>query len=180
MIRKIVISCGVLLCALFCSAASALEFKLPFQPRQLADNAKQQGLPDGVEIDAELDALKISVPAGISVDEPVTMEHVVNIPSQAAGKVVTFKIKVSASRFRFDSGNAGDASVTLAGKSIRIPQGSYSWRVLTFKNVKCPADRKLKIVVTARNFSGTLKLKEPTAQMDISPAAYRNRKRKKK
>ena len=180
MMHRIFIWQGFLLCALFCLTARAVEFRLPVQPRQLAESAKKEGLPEGVSVEPEMDALKISAPNGIESNQTVTVEHIVNVPPQAAGKVVTFKIKVSASEFRFGSGGGNAAAVTIGGQSVRIPQGNYSWRVLTFKNVKCPADRKLKISVALSHFSGTLRLKEPTAQMEMSSAMRRDLKRKRK
>ena len=158
--------CGWLIaCVMTAGALQGMDINLPFDPVKIADKAQSAGLPKGVTVAEELGALKIASAAGVKLTEAVTVEESVGIPSQVAGREVLVKIKVSGRDFRFDGGQSG-ASISIAGSAVALPRGNFSWRTINTK-VKCPANGKLPITVKLQNFSGTLMLKEPIAQIDI-------------
>ena len=158
--------CGWLLaCVMMAGTLQGMDIRLPFDPVKIADKARSAGLPEGVTVTEELGALKIASAAGVKLAETVTVEESVGIPSQVAGREILVKIKVSGRDFRFDGGKSG-ASISIAGSAVALPRGNFSWRTVGTK-VRCPANGKLPISVKLQNFSGTLMLKEPIAQIEI-------------
>ena len=126
----------------------------------------------------ELSALKIAAPAGVELPETVTLEENVSIPPQLAGREVSVRIKVSGRYFRL-KGNPNGISVSIAGRAIPLPQGNFGWRTVSAK-IKCPPGGKLPITIGVRNFSGTLMLKEPSAQIDIPRSLPKGLKKRRK
>ena len=171
--------CGWLIaCVVTAGTLQGMEMKLPFDPAKIAAKAQSAALPDGVSVTDELDTLKIAAPAGVELPETVKLEEIVSIPSQLANRDVTVKIKVSGKNFRFGSGKGG-LSVSIAGRSIPLPRGNFGWRTVSTK-IKCPSGGKLPITIEVRNFSGTLMLKEPTAQIDIPRSFPKGLKKRRK
>lgn len=171
--------CGWLAaCVIMAGTLQGMDVALPFDPMKIADKARSVGLPAGVTVTDDLGALKISAPAGVALPKTVTLEEVVNIAPQLAGREVLVKVKLSGKDFRIGDGRNG-LTVSIAGSAVSLPQGSYSWRTVSVK-VKCPAGGKLPITIGVRNFSGTLMLKEPIARIDIPrtlPKGFKTRRK---
>lgn len=165
-------------CVVTAGTLSGMDVKLPFDPAKIAAQAQSAALPAGVTVTKEQGALKIAAPAGVKLDETVTLEEIVSIPPQLAGREVTVRIKVSGRDFRIGNGQSW-LSVSIAGRSIPLPQGSFGWRTVSAK-IKCPSGGKLPITIEVRNFSGTLMLKEPTAQFDLPRKLPKGAKKRRK
>ena len=158
--------CGWLLaCVMTAGTLQGMDISLPFDPVKIADEARSAGLPEGVAVTEELGALKIASAAGVKLPGTVTLEESVSIAPQFAGREVLVKIKLSGKDFRIGDGKNG-LTVSIAGSAVSLPRGNFSWRTVSTK-VRCPANGKLPITVKLQNFSGTLMLKEPIAQIEI-------------
>ena len=167
---------GLLSSALIANTAlHGVEVPVPFKPQEIAAKARKQGLPAGLSVTAEGKALKIAASDGLALPEPVTITHAANVPPQAAGRDVTVKIRVSGSNLKTDA----TTTITVGGQKLPFPQGSFGWKTLSAK-IKCPANGKLPITICLQNFSGTLMLQEPTAQIELSHKLPAHPKRKRR
>lgn len=163
------LTAGILLSIMLMGgAARAMDIRLPFRPREIAAKAQKKGLPEGVSITSELDALKISAPSGIKLSETLTWEHVIDgAPPHSPGRDVELRLKLSGQGLTFEGGRDAGLFVIIAGKALSLPRGNFSDKTVSVK-VKYPLSGVLPIVIGVRNFSGTLWVKEPVARISSS------------
>lgn len=166
---------AMVLAGLFAATAlHGLEVPLPFKPQEIAARAKQEGLPDGLSVSAEGNALKIAARSALAFEKAVTITQTANVPPQAAGRDAVVKIKVYGRNL-----DASGTTVSVGDRTLPLPSGNFPWKSVSAK-IKCPANGKLPVTICLRKFSGTLMLQEPTAQIVLPGKLPANLKRKRR